>query len=549
MSVHVVKVRAGSEERRAADLVLRGGSVATVPGHPVAADAIAIADGVVRVVGDAATVMEAARPGAQVLDLRGSVVVPGLTDCHVHPGWGAEFAQGADCSACGSLDELAAALSAERGGAARGAVVRAFGVDRGLFQASRVRGDVLERLAGGQALVTFADCHSYLATPSLLTSTGIDGELRWPDGGRIVIDEEGRPTGEAHEFSAYERLTAALPPLTSAERARRLREVLERMASLGLTGAHVMDGAPEDYDLLAELEEHGPLPLRLIVPLWLKPHDGEDTVRRFLELRDARGASWRGGAVKLFLDGVHENGTAWLEEPDTAGECLRPSWPVERFRAVVHRFAAAGFQCITHAVGDRAVRETLDAYSGTRASRGVRHRVEHNEALPDALLPRFAAADVVCSMQPLHMQWRKADGSDPWALRLGRRAARGWRTKDVLRHGALLALGSDWPVAQVDPRIGMAWARLRRRPGDRDGHVFEPDQRLSGAEALRGYTAAAAKVVGEQAVAGRLTERSRADLTVFAADPAEVPADELPDLPVRLTILDGRIVHDDGSLR
>jgi len=142
-----------------------------------------------------------------------------------------------------------------------------------------------------------------------------------------------------------------------------------------------------------------------------------------------------------------------------------------------------------------------------------------------------------------------ADGSNPWAARLGSRAARGWRAKDALRRGALPALGSDWPVAQVDPRIGMAWARLRRRPGDRDGHVFEPEQRLTGSEALQGYTAAAAKAVGEEALGGRLTAGRRADLTVFAADPTRVPADELPELPVQLTMVGGRVVHDDGSVR
>jgi predicted amidohydrolase YtcJ len=147
-------------------------------------------------------------------------------------------------------------------------------------------------------------------------------------------------------------------------------------------------------------------------------------------------------------------------------------------------------------------------------------------------------------MQPLHMQWRRADHSDSWAGRLGpERAARAWRTRDLLNSGALLVLGSDWPVAQHDPRIGMAWARLRRTPGIKDAPVFEPDQRLTGLEVLYGYTMATATVAGDGGVAGRLAPGCRADLTAFAADPVTCDADDLIALPIRLTVVDGRVVY------
>jgi predicted amidohydrolase YtcJ len=173
------------------------------------------------------------------------------------------------------------------------------------------------------------------------------------------------------------------------------------------------------------------------------------------------------------------------------------------------------------------------------------HRVEHIETLQDADLPRFAAEGVAASLQPLHMQWRRADHGDSWAMRLGpERCARAWRSRDLVRSGAIVPLGSDWPVAHYDPRIGLAWARLRHTPGDAAAPVFEPEQALSAAEALAGYTVEAARVTGEAAVAGRIAPGCRADLTGFAADVVDTPADELPELPVRLTVVGGRVVHE-----
>jgi hypothetical protein len=142
------------------------------------------------------------------------------------------------------------------------------------------------------------------------------------------------------------------------------------------------------------------------------------------------------------------------------------------------------------------------------------------------------------------MQWRRADGSDEWAVRLGpERAGRAFRTADLRAAGALIPLGSDWPVAQADPRIGLAWAQLRRAPGAVGDTPWEPSQRLDGIAALEGYTTSAAAVIGEQSTSGRIAPGFHADLTGFAADPVSTDPDDLPSLPIRLTIVAGRVVH------
>jgi predicted amidohydrolase YtcJ len=250
--------------------------------------------------------------------------------------------------------------------------------------------------------------------------------------------------------------------------------------------------------------------------------------------------------VKLFNDGVIDTGTGWLYEPDTHGEGLHSFWADgEEFERVVQRYSEAGFQIATHAIGDRAIGTTIDAYlkAGVQSGRGAPHRIEHLELLADRDLARLGQTGITASVQPLHMQWRKADGSDFWAERLGpERAALGWRVRDMIDAGAMVALGSDWPVAQTDARIGLAWARLRREPGNPDAPVFEPDQRLTPYQALQGMTVWAALAQGDRDL-GVIAPGYRADLVVWEDSPLDVGADELLDLPVRTTMVGGHPVY------
>jgi predicted amidohydrolase YtcJ len=317
------------------------------------------------------------------------------------------------------------------------------------------------------------------------------------------------------------------------------------MNAVGLTGAHVMIGSPQLFEVCRELDARGWLTVRCVVPLHQEPDISDDEIAARLPLVGERGRMWRGGTAKFFIDGVVETGTAWLYEADTFGGGTVPFWPTEeRYAAVVGRFARAGFACTTHAVGDRAVRAALDAYraAGNRASGA--HRIEHIETLQDHDLPRFAAEHVCASMQPLHMENNSADKTDPWSRTLGpERSARAFRTRDLWDSGALVCLGSDWPVARFDPRRGMGWCRLRREPGHPERGAYGPDQALSGLETLLGYTRNPAQLVGEGDLNGCIREGYRADLTAFAEDPVDLDPDQLLELPVTLTVVDGTVRH------
>jgi hypothetical protein len=282
-----------------------------------------------------------------------------------------------------------------------------------------------------------------------------------------------------------------------------------------------------------------------VAPFWLRPESTEEEWAELAPHRDARGERWKGGTAKFFIDGVIDSGTGWLYEPDALGEGRDPFWPdPAHYRAAVRYFATRGFRCATHATGDRGVREALDAYRAAGAAPGVRHRIEHIETLQPQDLPRFAAEGVVASMQIQHMAWLEPDRSDNWSRRLGggERCDRAFPLRSLRASGAAFSLGSDWPVARYDPRIGLACTRLRRPPGERDRAPYD-DEALDGLAALEGYTAGAAYVASDEDRLGRIRPGYCADLTVLAEDPVDCDADALPDLPVLMTVVDGEIVH------
>jgi hypothetical protein len=531
-------------ERAGADGAILGASIRTLdPEHP-RASAVAFRDGVIAAAGSDAEVRELCDGHSELIDGRGMAIVPGLVDGHIHP-FRAEDSAGADLTRCGTLEDLRSALATERVAADDADWVRGWGLDYETFHGHEIDGQAIEdAVGGGPALITFMDLHTALATPRALELAGVRGTVEFGENAEVVV-RDGVATGELREPAAMDLVESVMPDLSEAERYARIAAIQRELAAVGLTGVHAMDGSPETFGLLRELEGNDELNTRAVIPFTQEPETSFEEMERMLPLRDEHGRLWRGGVAKFFIDGVIDTGTGWLYEPDTHGDGTKPFWPdPERYARAVRLFAEAGFQCVTHATGDRGVRAALDAYREAGAATGAMYRVEHIETLQDRDLPRFAAEDVAGSMQPLHMQWRREDMQDSWAARLGpERTARAFRSGDLLAGGAIVPLGSDWPVAQYDPRIGIAWARLRRTPGEPDAPVFESEQRLSGLQALEGYTLANARVAGEQDRAGRIRVGHRADLTAFAADPIDCPADDLPDLPVRLTVVDGRVTH------
>jgi predicted amidohydrolase YtcJ len=539
-----------SSASRPADGAILGASVRTLDAGQPHATAVAWRDGVVLAVGDEAAVREHVGLATEVLDGSGTTVLPGLVDTHIHPFHGTLQTRGVDLRAARTLDEVRHLLARERARCGPDAWVLGHGVRYEPFHAGGIRADAIADAVGGSpALLGFYDGHTALASAPALALAGVDGPRDFAEFAEVVCDPDGRPTGALLENGAMELVRAVVPAWTDAERLDAFAATFRAFNAVGLTGVQAMMGNLELVEACRALEARGELTTRLLAPMHLEPSTAEETIDAMLAMADVRGRLWRTGTAKFFLDGVLDSGTAWLVDPGPGGVNAAPFWPdVDRYRELVARFTTAGFACATHAVGDGAVRGALDAYEAAGPPARGMHRIEHVETLLDEDLPRFAGLDVAAGMQPLHLEGLDEPGvPSSWVDGLSAgRYERGFRAGDLARSGAVVALGSDWMVADYDPRVGMAWAMLRRAPGRQDHVPYLAEQALDAATVLHGYTVAAAQVAGTERSEGRLAVGMRADVTVLGADPLTVAPDELPAVPVAATVVDGAVVFRAG---
>ena len=317
-----------------------------------------------------------------MVDLEGAAAVPGLIDSHMHPFMGAVGARGADLLDAHTLDDVLGALAAERAKCAPGQWVQGWGLDYNVFEQTGISSAVIEdAVAGAPAALTFMDFHTLLVSSSALELAGVDGPREFAEHAEVVC-VDGRPTGELRENAAMDLVREAMPVATHEQELQLCADHLRRLAAVGLTGTHAMDGTLETLELLRELEYRGDLVTRILTPFTIEPDTPEELWQAYARAGGEHGRRWRAGVAKFFIDGVIDSGTGWLVEPDAAGDGQASFWPdVDRYRRAVAFFASRGFQCVTHATGDRGVREALDTYAraGAAPGRQAPHRA-HRDA-------------------------------------------------------------------------------------------------------------------------------------------------------------------------
>ncbi|MBF6065623.1 amidohydrolase family protein [Nocardia terpenica] len=528
------------------DLVLCADTVHTLTDDDRPIEAIAMHDGVVVATGARRDVREWRGAATEIVDLGAAVLTPGLIDGHLHPVLGLQLT-GVDLGAARSLAEVRALLAAAAAECAPGDWVQGWGLDPNVFGERRIDGAAIEAAVGGRpAFVRLFDAHSALATPAALRRAGVDGPRTFAENASVVCDADGRPTGLLLESAAMDLVAEHIPAESVAVRGARLQALLTEMAATGLTGGHVMDFNGDSRAVVAAAEDLADLPLRLRFAPWCVPGIDADGLAELIAVQGRGGRRWRIGGVKFMIDGTIDNGTAWLERPDTFGQSTSSFWPdPAEYTRAVRTFADAGVPTATHAIGDAAVRHVLDSLDGIGHRAAAPHRIEHIETLPSALIGRFRRQRVVASMQPAHCRFTRADHTDNWSVRLGDgRADRAWRCRDLRDAGVPVVLGSDWPIAPFDARHGLATAQLRRPAGAPEIPAVQPDQALTARMALDGYTRLAAAAAGET---GIIAVGTRADLTAFAVDPLRADPDELAAAPIVATVVDGRITHRDPA--
>jgi predicted amidohydrolase YtcJ len=542
-------LRLMGREPAQAELLLQGGQVHTLdPSRLAPAQAIAFGGGRVLAVGSDDELRRLRGPGTRCLELAGRTVVPGFCDCHVHLCELALAARQIDAAGCGSAEEVAGRVARHAAEPSAGRFLLGRGFDPNLWPSPAWPDRrLLDEAAPGRPVVLFSkDMHSAWLSSEALARAGIDATSRDPEGGVIRRDASGEPTGVLHE-RALEVIQRALPEPDVGEAASALAAVFPRAWAEGLTAIHEIHDSPGGLALSAfeALRREGRLGLRVLQYL---PAAALGAARA-ADDRLGRDDPWlRIGGIKLFVDGALGSRTAWMLDPylgsdDRGVAALAP----DELRRTLSAAEHAGLACAIHAIGDRAVRETLDALEARRLSppdspraARSRHRIEHLQLLHPDDLPRLARSGAIASMQPIHATSDLEIAHRHWgAPRV--ELAYAWRS--VLASGAPLCFGSDAPVESLSVLAGIHAAVTRRRHDGTPGPGgFVPTQRLSPREALAAYTIGAATAAGEEDRRGILRAGMLGDATVLSRDILSCPPEALLETLVEATVLDGRLV-------
>ncbi|MEN1971008.1 amidohydrolase family protein [Luteimonas sp. MJ204] len=511
---------------------------------PVATAMVWGADGRILGVGDAGT-LAARHPDAERIDAGNATVIPGLIDAHAHLIGLGEALMQADLVGARSTDEIVQRLQAFAKDLPQGAWLMGRGWDQNLWPDSAFptaavldaafpeRPVVLERIDG----------HATWANSAAMRAAGRDLSGDWQPEGGLVLREDGQATGVFIDM-ASQLVYAAAPAPDDAWQDRALERALRHVAGLGLTGVHDMGTSRGGLERMKRFADRGALSLR--VRAYAQRDSGlvDELCRDGHYSHSSGRLDMRG--VKLMIDGaLGSRGAALIEDysddPGNRGLLVQSE---EDFEAAVRRAHGCGLQVATHAIGDRGNRVVLDVYGrvlGDGAAGDHRWRVEHAQVMAPGDIARFAGLHLIASMQPTH-----ATSDMGWAgERLGEaRLAGAYAWRSFEKAGVPLALGSDFPVEFPDPRLGLLAAVTRQ---DVHGHPpggWLPDQALTAAEALYGFTAGAARAAFDEDETGRLVPGLRADFVVLGEDPLAIPGSELDSLTVRSTWVDGRPVYE-----
>ncbi|MER5318399.1 amidohydrolase [Streptosporangium roseum] len=537
-----------------ADLVFRNGPVHTPGPARTTATAVAVRDGLIIAVGRDAEVRPLVGAATEVVDLAGRALLPGFQDAHVHP-----VLAGITMIQCDLHDvhDADGALAAVRAYAEANPEVKWIaggGWSMEWFSGGTPSRHLLDAVVADRPVhLINQDGHGAWVNTKALEMCGIDAGTPDPVDGRIEREADGTPQGTLHE-GASGLVGRHIPEPTPDTMLRALRAGQRRMHSVGVTAWQDAMVTPEVQRAYLAAAESGLLTARVLGALWWDRERGEEQVPELLARRGGAGR-FRATSVKIMQDGVAENFTAAMTSPyldgcgcHTGNRGLSFLDP-ERLRAHVTRLDAEGFQVHVHAVGDRAAREALDAFEAARAANGMndhRHHIAHLQVVHPGDVPRFAALGITANIQPLWAAHEPQMDELTIPFLGPERAAWQYPFGDLVRAGASLAAGSDWPVSSPDPFWGIHVAVNRTVPGG-DREVFLPRQRLDLTTALAAYTIGTARVNHLDTRTGTIEEGKLADLVVTDRDPCSIPAGELAETSVLATYVEGRRVHTDPA--
>ena len=537
-----------------ADLLIVHGKVYTADGGGFR-EAVAIRGNKILRVGDTQEILDLRGPKTEVIDAQGSAVVPGFNDIHTHLLQGGLGLANVKLEGARTLQEIQNRIRTFAAAHPERSWIQGMGWGYEAFPSGLPAREQLDAAVPDRpAIMMCFDAHSVWVNSKALALAGIDKTTPDPPNGVIVRDPKtGEPTGVLKETPAVALVQKVVPKPTRQEQLVALRAASAEAHRFGVTSITDAAGDPDVLEAYDEARRTGDLSVRVNYSLLVAPGFTEREADRFDRAWRSHpdNAMLKTGVIKMFMDGVIETNTAYmLSNYANIPSRGKPNYTVEDFSRIIQMMDRRGWQIMVHALGDGAVRMTLDGFDRLAQvnpipSRGRRDRVEHIETIDPAEVPRFGKLGVIASMHPGGGFFPPSRAGAPpgyllgvWGRNLGpERAARGGMWKSISQAGGRVVFGSDWPVASLDA-MGRIYSITHRGPPPGG-----TDQRLALSAAIDDYTHECAYATFEEKQKGVLGPGMLADVVVLATDVfAHEPA-TADDIAVKFTIFDGRVVY------
>lgn len=536
----------------AADLIFTHGKIWTGTDSSSFEQAIAIKGNRIVAIGSDKDIEAYRHSETKTVNLGGKLMIPGFNDAHIHFLGGSMGLLDVDLNDVATIAELTGRIKKFAADHPERKWITGRGWQYTMFPGGLPVKEYLDTAVQVPVFVRAYDGHSAWANSAALREAGIDRNTVYDGFGELVNDKKGEPTGVFKEH-AMALMDAKIPKPTREEKLTALRLGLSRALSMGITSIANASGDEEELKLYQQLLANGELSIRVAACFSVGEDTTPEDIKRYRVLKDSIGNNrfLTARQVKFMLDGVIESHTAAMLEPYAdvkAGEALPTgslTLPIERYHQLVEEFDRNGFQIFTHAIGDRAVREALNAYElALKASgSGARHRIEHIETIAPVDIPRFSQLGVLPSMEPIHAE---PGTVEVWANAIGKqRLPNSFAWAAQLKAGNHLVFSSDWPACvNMNPIRGLHTAVNRRTIEGLPEGGWVPNQRLTITDALRAYTEGGAFSSGEEADKGRLAIGYLADMVVLSDDLFTIAPMKTFQARVLITVVDGKIVYE-----
>jgi predicted amidohydrolase YtcJ len=550
MKLFVAVIFGATMNAGAGDLVILNGKVHTMDPSRPTAEAVAVTSNRITHVGSSADIKKLAGGQTRIIDAGGRVVLPGFNDAHVHFLSGGFDLSGIHLREANTPEEFARMIGEFAKKVGRSAPTEPGWITGGEWDHERWPGaplptkELIDSVTPNTPVfVSRLDGHMALANSVALKLGGISADTKDPPGGTIVRDPKtGQPTGILKD-AAMNFVSAKIPPPSRAEKLEAAKAASAHAASVGVTSLQDMSAGP-DVAVYQELLERGELKTRIYAMFPLASYPRTQPSSSPIPPSSVLHV----GGLKGFSDGSLGSSTAWFFEPydGSANNVGLPADEMFPEGAMLDRVKAAdraGLQVMVHAIGDRANDTMLSIFEQvTRANgeRDRRFRIEHAQHLRLGDIPRFARARVIASMQPYH-----AADDGRWAeKRISRKRLRGtYAFRSLLDAGVILAFGSDWTVAPLDPMQGIAAAVTRQTLDGKNPGGWIPEQKITVEEAVRAYTVGSAYAEFAEKEKGSITPGKLADVVVLSQNIFEIPPEKISRTTVLWTVMDGQVVY------